>query len=160
MHTSNIVFTNPYFTMRTIGSYGLVSLSKINEIIQNESIKYVEIAPEPIKKIVSTASLQATGTNPNYIGASHCQEGQGENVYNLLNIVNIENIENIKNITNTNTNITNITGNDYKEDEQKIKRKKLGGKKYTKKKKQPIKTKKLKNKKYKRTHKGNKKQKI
>jgi len=89
MNPSNIVFTNPYFSMRSIGSYGLVSLGQINEIIQNESIKYVEMTTEPIKQLVSTASLQVTGPNPNYVGASHCQEGQGENVYNLLNITNI-----------------------------------------------------------------------
>jgi hypothetical protein len=89
MNPSNIVFTNPYFSMRTIGSYGLVSLGQINEIIQNESIRYVEMATEPIKQLVSTASLQTTGPNPNYVSASHCQEGQGENVYNLLNIVNV-----------------------------------------------------------------------
>jgi surface protein len=89
MSQSNIVFDAPYYSMRAIGSYGLVSLKQINEIIQNESIRYVEMTTEPIKQLVSTASLQATGPNPSYVGASHCQEGQGENVYNLLNITNI-----------------------------------------------------------------------
>jgi len=89
MNPTNIVFDKPYFSMRSIGSYGLVSLGQINEIIQNETIRYVEMTTEPIKQLVSTASLQATGPNPNYVSASHCQEGQGENVYNLLNITNI-----------------------------------------------------------------------
>jgi surface protein len=89
MNPTNIVFNNPYFSMRAIGSYGLVSLGQINEIIQNETIRYVEMTTEPMKQLVSTASLQATGPNPNYVSASHCQEGQGENVYNLLNITNI-----------------------------------------------------------------------
>jgi surface protein len=110
MNPNNIVYNNPYFSMRTVGSYGLVSLSQINEIIQNESIRYVEMTKDPIKQLISTASLQATGPNPNYVSASHCQEGQGENVYNLLNIVNVTN-----------------------ENENQIKRPKLGGKKRTKK---------------------------
>jgi surface protein len=133
MNPSNIVFTNPYFSMRTIGSYGLVSLGQINEIIQNESIRYVEMTTEPMKQLVSTASFQVTGPNPNYVSASHCQEGQGENVYNLLNI----------------TNKTNVSENEN-EDEQKIKRPKLGGKKrkYTKRRT------------HRRKHRGTKKRKI
>jgi hypothetical protein len=94
-----------------------------------------------MKQLVSTASLQATGPDPNYVSASHCQEGQGENVYNLLNI----------------TNVTNAS-EDGNEDEQKIKRPKSGGKKrkYTKK----ITHKKTHKRTQRRTHKRTKKMKI
>jgi surface protein len=87
---SNLELDEPYFSMKTIGSYGLVKLSQINTIIQDETIRCIEISSEPTKNLVSTASYQMVYyNNPNAIGASHCQEGQNENVYELSKI-NIE----------------------------------------------------------------------
>ena len=50
MNKSNIIMDVPYFTMKIIGLYGLVSLDKINVIINNESIRCIEMTSQPIKK--------------------------------------------------------------------------------------------------------------
>lgn len=86
MDRSNIIMDVPYFTLKIIGLYGLASLSKITTIINSNDIRCIEITSQPIRQLVSTASFQATGNDPNYVGASHCQEGQGESVYDLLKI--------------------------------------------------------------------------
>jgi len=87
MNPSNIIMDVPYFALKIIGLYGLASLSKINSIINDNNIRCIEITSQPIKQLVSTASFQATGNNPNYVGASHCQAGQEESVYDLLKII-------------------------------------------------------------------------
>ena len=75
--------------MRIIGGYGLVSMSKIQEIINNPDIRCVEISSEPINNLVTTASFYVTFIDHNRLdvtSASHCQEGQEEQVYDLFNI--------------------------------------------------------------------------
>ena len=86
---TNLRLDEPYFTLRIIGGYGLVSMSKIQEIINNPDIKCVEISSEPINNLVTTASFYVTFIEQNRLdvtGASHCQEGQKEQVYDLFNI--------------------------------------------------------------------------
>jgi hypothetical protein len=86
---TNLRLDEPYFTLRTIGGYGLVSMSKIQEIINNPDIKCVKISSEPINNLVTTASFYVTFIDHNRLdatGASHCQEGQQEQVYDLFNI--------------------------------------------------------------------------
>jgi surface protein len=85
----NLRLNEPYFTLRSIGGYGLVSMTKIQEIINNPDIKCVEISSEPINNLVTTASFYVTFIEHNRLdvtGASHCQEGQEEQVYDLFNI--------------------------------------------------------------------------
>jgi hypothetical protein len=86
---TNLRLNEPYFTLRSIGGYGLVSMTKIQEIINNPNIRCVEISSEPINNLVTTASFYVTFIEHNRLdvtGASHCQEGQEEQVYDLFNI--------------------------------------------------------------------------
>jgi surface protein len=85
----NLRLNEPYFTLRSIGGYGVVRMSKIQEIINNPNIRCVEISSEPINNLVTTASFYVTFIEHNRLdvtGASHCQEGQEEQVYDLFNI--------------------------------------------------------------------------
>jgi hypothetical protein len=86
---TNLRLNEPYFRLRSIGGYGLVSMSKIQEIINNPNIRCVEISSEPINNLVTTASFYVTFIDHNRLdvtSASHCQEGQEEQVYDLFNI--------------------------------------------------------------------------
>jgi surface protein len=86
----NLDLEEAYFTMKSLGSYGLVKLSQINTIIADTSIRCIEISPEPLWELPSKASYQMIfSSTPDAIGSSHCQEGQNENVYDLLKI-NVE----------------------------------------------------------------------
>lgn len=85
MRRENIVADVPYFSMRSLGMFGVVPLSQINEVLHNDRVKMVEMVPTD-KQLASTISLQMLGLNPNMVGASHCQEGQGETVYELKQI--------------------------------------------------------------------------
>jgi surface protein len=85
----NLRLNEPYFTLRSIGGYGVVRMSKIQEIINNPNIRCVEISSEPINNLVTTASFYVTFIDHNRLdvtSASHCQEGQEEQVYDLFNI--------------------------------------------------------------------------
>jgi hypothetical protein len=85
----NLILNEPYFFLRIIGGYGVVRLAKMQEIVRNENIRCVEISSQPIKLLVSTASFYTTFIKQNLLdatGASHCQAGQQEKVYDLFNI--------------------------------------------------------------------------
>jgi hypothetical protein len=85
----NLFLNEPYFFLRIIGGYGVVSLGKMQEIARNANIRCVEISSQPINSLVSTASFYTTFIKQNLLdatGASHCQDGQEEKVYDLFNI--------------------------------------------------------------------------
>jgi hypothetical protein len=83
---SNVILDIPYVAMRSLGCMvGLVPLAQINELVTNENIHYVEIVSTNTH-LVTTASLQMLEDNPDAVGASHCQEGQEELVYQLKTI--------------------------------------------------------------------------
>jgi len=88
-HRENVILNEPYFSLRTIGGYGVVSTNKIQEIINNPKIRCVEISSDPINSLISTASFYTIFVDQNALdamSASHCQTGQKENVYDLFDI--------------------------------------------------------------------------
>jgi surface protein len=84
----NVILDKPYLSLNSIGiPSGLVLLFSIKTVLQDDSIKALEIVGEPIEKLVSTTSQQMLEPNANAVGASHCQEGQEANVYEIKNII-------------------------------------------------------------------------
>ena len=80
----NVELEEPYFTLRSIGANGLVKLSEMEQIMKTKTARCININSTPIKDLPSTASYQMIfSRNPNAVGSSHCQEGQGEKVYGL-----------------------------------------------------------------------------
>ena len=86
MNLNNIVMNVPYLAMRSVGLFGLVLLSRIHEIISNPKLRVFEMRPIG-KHLSSVASLQVLGPNPNMVSASHCQDGQGDDVYDLFTVI-------------------------------------------------------------------------
>jgi hypothetical protein len=89
------LFDIPCFNMNSIGIIsGLVYLKNIKTILEsNDSSERVfEISTEPIIHYASTASLQMLSDDPDAVGASHCQEGQEANVFEIKKIVVDESI--------------------------------------------------------------------
>jgi hypothetical protein len=72
----------------------LVYLKNIKTILESNrsSERVFEIVREPINHYASTASLQMLSDNPNAVSASHCQEGQEANVFEIKKIVVDESI--------------------------------------------------------------------
>ena len=81
----NVDTENPYVSLNSLGSTsgGLVLLGDIKSIIEDPSVRIIEIVTPEISNAVSTASLQILGPNPNALAASHCQAGQGDKIYAL-----------------------------------------------------------------------------
>jgi hypothetical protein len=87
------LFEDPCFNMNSIGVIsGLVYLKQIKTVLENSSIRILELSPEPVTQYPSTASLQMLSDSPDAVGASHCQEGQEANVYDILNILQNESV--------------------------------------------------------------------
>ena len=81
----NVDRTNPCVSLNSLGSTsgGLVLLGAMKSLLEDASIRTVEIATPEIDNAVSTASLSVLGPEPSAVGASHCQEGQGDKIYAL-----------------------------------------------------------------------------
>jgi hypothetical protein len=87
------LFEDPCFNMNSIGVIsGLVYLKQIKTVLENSSIRILELSTEPVMQYPSTASLQILSDSPDAVGASHCQEGQEANVYDILKISPIESV--------------------------------------------------------------------
>ena len=84
-------FKIPYLLGNSFGCpCGLIELSKLKTIIENNGNEYqcIEIVPfNPPKSAPSTVSLQMLGPTPNAVGASHCQDGQGETINEVRRII-------------------------------------------------------------------------
>lgn len=94
----NIDHLTFYLNMTSIGVLtGLIPISEINELIQNPTIRCVEVSA-PIHRLDATASQYIAETPVSDIdanGADHCQHGTAVNVHSLLtmNITLSENNE-------------------------------------------------------------------
>jgi surface protein len=89
LHVSEDMYdgTAPYLVLRSIGfPGGVVSLGLIKTIMQDDSIQLIEIIKSS-DTLVSTVSLQMLMPGASAVGASHCQEGQGDVVYTVKRIV-------------------------------------------------------------------------
>ena len=62
---------------------GLVPLNELKYCVTTESVQLVEIDDSRFEELPSTASLQVLMPGASYVGASHCQEGQGERAFHL-----------------------------------------------------------------------------
>ena len=81
---SGIIRTVPYLNMKSIGiMIGLVPLNELKYCVTTESVQLVEIDDSRFEELPSTASLQVLMPGASYVGASHCQEGQGERAFHL-----------------------------------------------------------------------------
>ena len=84
-------FKIPYLLGNSFGCpCGLIELSKLKTIIEDNDNEYkcIEIVPfNPQKTAPSTVSLQMLGSDPNAVGASHCQDGQGEKINDLRRVI-------------------------------------------------------------------------
>jgi hypothetical protein len=70
--------------MNSIGVLsGLVYLNQLKTILETPELKVFEIPSDPIMHYVSTASLQVMNVGRNFLGASHCQEGQEADVFDI-----------------------------------------------------------------------------
>ena len=82
--TSNIIRENPYANMKTVGLYGLINLSDLKTIIEDNTIRAVELTPTI--NLETTSSLQMLLPDANALSASHCAKGQGATVYSVSKI--------------------------------------------------------------------------
>jgi len=81
----NLDVSKPCVTLNSFGGTagGMALLGAMKSVLTDSSIRIVEIATPEIDNAVSTASLRMLGPDPNAVGASHCQEGQGDKIYAL-----------------------------------------------------------------------------
>jgi hypothetical protein len=81
----NLDISKPCVTLNSFGGTagGMALLGAMKSVLTDSSIRIVEIATPEIDNAVSTASLRMLGPDPNAVGASHCQEGQGDKIYAL-----------------------------------------------------------------------------
>jgi surface protein len=85
----NVIVTQPYFSVRKLAIQlgGLVKLSQIKEIVENDAIRCVILNPERIKNLKAVASYGIMDDPERYEGmsAEHCQDNKagGEYVYNI-----------------------------------------------------------------------------
>jgi hypothetical protein len=81
----------PYLIGKSFGCpCGLIEISKLKTIIETNGRDYqcMEIVDfNPIKTAPSTVSLQMVGSDPDAVGASHCQEGQSEIINDIRRVI-------------------------------------------------------------------------
>jgi surface protein len=84
----NVIRDIPYLSVRSLGvmSGGLIRLNAIKSVLTNPTIRAIYIPSRPTMHLITTTSLQMLGRNPGAVSASHCQEGQGEAVYDIFKI--------------------------------------------------------------------------
>ena len=118
----NLYIDKPCLSMRNLGIMsGLCYLGEIKTLLNDPGIRCVEISDNIEEVYNSTASVSMLISNPNAVGASHCQEGQGENV-RKLKIINLPSANKKR----------RLDDNDEYEDEI-VKKQKIGGKYKTRK---------------------------
>lgn len=79
----NVNMDIPYVTGRGLGmTIGLIPLTQLKTLLTTATIQAVEVVATR-QQLPSTASFQMLQPNPDAVSASHCQEGQGELVYEL-----------------------------------------------------------------------------
>jgi hypothetical protein len=78
----------PYLVGKSFGCpCGLIELSKIKTIIENNYQCIEIVAYDPPKIAPSTVSLQMLSSTLDAVGASHCQEGQGETIDDVRRVM-------------------------------------------------------------------------
>jgi hypothetical protein len=81
MSAENIV-TEPLIAMRSMGlSHGLLIIRQLNTVLEDPNVRIIEISSSPIKTVISTVSNSALQPSADIASSSHCQEGQGDNIY-------------------------------------------------------------------------------
>jgi surface protein len=85
MAEHNIIKDTPYLHLNGVGfvTGGLVPLSKIKALLTNNSVRAVQIPSVSTGYATTTVSVAMLGPHANAVGASHCQEGQGDHIYSL-----------------------------------------------------------------------------
>jgi uncharacterized protein YjbI with pentapeptide repeats len=81
MNPQNIIIHKPYITLKQIGLYGgLITMTQGFEVFfGNNRVFYVSQTNQTLASTVTLSVLNGG----NRVSASHCQEGQGDIVYNL-----------------------------------------------------------------------------
>jgi hypothetical protein len=82
---NNINITTPYITLRGLGipAGGVIPLAQLKHVLNNNRTPPYFTIIDTNTTLVTTISAQMFGPDANAVSAAHCQEGQGQPVYEL-----------------------------------------------------------------------------